>query len=82
MQGSTLTVAQLPGLTNFRWGQVKNYIQWPPRAIALICSILNFNDCHNRQRMSVASRASDKLGGGGGKYPKNFLASGQEGPIC
>ena len=33
-------------------------------AIASICSILNFNDCHNRNRMSVASRANDKLGGG------------------
>ena len=61
-QGLTLTVARLPGATDFRWGQVKKYRQWP-WAIASICSILNVNDCHKRQHMSVASRASDKLGG-------------------
>ena len=66
-QGSTLTVARLPGATDFRWGQVKNYRQW---AIALICTILNLSDCHNRQRMSVAGRAINL----GGKYPKKFLA--------
>ena len=27
-QGSTQTVAQLPGATGFRCGQVKNYRQW------------------------------------------------------
>ena len=42
------------------------------RAIASICSILNFSDCHNRQRMLVASRASDKFGG---------ASTPQEGPI-
>ena len=31
--------------------------------MASICSILNFSDCHNRQRMSVESRASDKFWG-------------------
>ena len=35
-----------------------------PWAISSICSILNFSDSHNRQRMLVASRAScDKFGG-------------------
>ena len=38
-QGSTLTVARLPGATTFWWGQVQNYIQWPPRASASICVI-------------------------------------------
>ena len=28
-QGSTLTVAQLPGATDFRSGQVTKYSQWP-----------------------------------------------------
>ena len=68
-QGSTLTVARLPGATNFRRGQVKNYRQW---AISSICSIFNVSDCHNRHRMSVASWASDKFVGG--KCPKKFLA--------
>ena len=56
-------VARLPGATDFKWGQVKK-------------CILNFNDCHNRNCVLVASRASDKLGGGGGKYPTNFQSLG------
>ena len=34
-----------------------------PWEIASIFIILNLSDCHNRQRMSLASRASYKLGG-------------------
>ena len=44
-------------------GASKKLQTMAPWAIASICSISNFNDCHNRQRISVASRASDKLRG-------------------
>ena len=55
-------VAWLPGATDFRWGQVK-IGKIAPWTIASICSILNFIDCHNRKRMSVANRSSDKFWG-------------------
>ena len=62
----------------FQVGASKKVQTVATMAIASICSFSNFNDCHNRNRMVVASRASDKLRG---KYPKIFLPQGQEGPI-
>ena len=54
---------------DFRWGQVKKYRYCPRGQKFQFCSILNFSDCHNRQRMPVARQASDKFGGG--RVPKN-----------
>ena len=50
-------VARLPGATDFRGGggASKKLQTVAPWAIASIYSTLNFNDCHNRQRMAVAS---------------------------
>ena len=44
-----------------------------PWATASIFTILNLSHCHNRQRMSAASRTSNTLGGGGdGQVPRKF----------
>ena len=77
-QGLTLMVARLPGATDFRWGASKKLQPVPPWTIASNCSILNFSDCHNRQRMWVAKRENDKFVG---QVPKFFLTFGQEAPI-
>ena len=69
-QGSTLTVARLPGATDFST-KLQTVAPW---AIAAIFTILNFSDCHNRQRMSVASRAIDKLGGRAGQGPPKSVS--------
>ena len=74
---STLTVARLPGAPILCGGKYKitdSDHGDPLGNIASVCSILNFNYCHNRQCMSVASRASDKLGG---QAPQNCYCSVQ-----
>ena len=70
MQGSTLPI---------KVGASKKNQTVAPWAIASIFTILNLSDCHNRQRMSVASRESDKWGGGGGaSTPNNSWPSGKK----
>ena len=64
---------------DFRWGQVKKYRYCPRGQKFQFCSILNFSDCHNRQRMPVARQASDKFGGA--STQKIVSTFGQEGPI-
>ena len=70
-QGSTLTVVDCPGQLILGEGKYKITASGP-WTIASICSILNFSDCHNRQSMSVASRASDKFWG---QVPQIFFFS-------
>ena len=43
-------------------GASKKFQTVAPWAIASIFTILNLSDCHNKQHMSVAIWASDKLG--------------------
>ena len=53
----------------FQVGASEKFQSVAPWAIASIFTILNLSDCHNRQRMSLASRESDKLGG---QVPQKF----------
>ena len=52
IQGSTLTVARLPGATDFRWGQVKITARDPLGNSFNLQHFFNFSDCRNRQCMS------------------------------